>query len=257
MSDAAVFTCPRCGATVERDSSATQARCRYCGTVVELPRQASWPERVPRPREQPVRSPQRRTPVLAVLSVCLAFMAIAGAVRYFDSQRSVPSQKAAAVTSDMPQGDVVKLVAPNLKAVDPASLIQQAGAAVRRRATNCELKYAWIGALKGGVLDATGSAALLYWVCHNVDKTKPPGQDVSDDQWDVRVDRGYLTLAKSGQGTHNHPPWKEPTCPFSEAWAAAVTSGMPADAIVDVYYEQSAFSPPNLLNVWSLRVNGH
>ncbi len=150
--------------------------------------------------------------------------------------------------------DGVAIHAADLKAVDPAALIQQAGAEVRKRASNCELTYAYIGVLSGGVLDASGHTSLLRWGCLTIDKSKPPGQDVADDEWDVRVANGKLDLKKSTSGSHNKPPWSEPTCPFSRAWAAAVESGLPASAVVSVYYR---YSGKTLGTVWDLTVTGH
>jgi hypothetical protein len=155
-------------------------------------------------------------------------------------------------------GDGVPIQATNLKAVDPTALIQQASVEVRKRASNCELTYAYIGVLNGGVFDATGHGALLEWGCHSVDSSKPPGQDVADDEYDVRVSEGTLDIKKSGVARHNQPPWVEPTCPFSQGFAAAVASGLPANSSVSVYYRywSPGFRQDGRM-AWDLTVSGH
>ncbi|HTQ07826.1 MAG TPA: hypothetical protein VMI54_28425, partial [Polyangiaceae bacterium] len=145
--------------------------------------------------------------------------------------------------------EAVPISAPDLKAVDPTSVIRQAIAAVRQRDSQCELTNVYIGMIGGAVVDTTGVGTVVDFFCHFVDKTKPPGQDVSNHEWDVRVFHGYLTLDKSrGYGSGNDPPWQEPTCPFAQVWAAAVASGVPNNAIATVYYRETA---------WSLSVDGH
>ncbi|HTQ05231.1 MAG TPA: hypothetical protein VMI54_15310 [Polyangiaceae bacterium] len=256
MPDAVVVTCPRCGAGVERGWNALQAQCRYCGTLVELPQVPPPPPQIP---YQPIAYPPVK-PNYVGLFVSLGVTALVVLISvgatfwqaWSTSGKTITPGAAVAVATagiHVPEGtELVAINAPNMKALDPTSLVQQAAAAVRQRDSQCELTYAYIGEFSGPGLDATGSASLLNFTCHSVDKTKPPGQDVSDNQWDVRVLQGHLTLEKSAFGTHKTPPWREPACPFSQAWAAAVASGLPGNALATVYYEKDA---------WSLRVNGH
>jgi hypothetical protein len=146
----------------------------------------------------------------------------------------------------------IRIAAADPSAVDPADLIHQAGAEVRKRDRNCELIYAYIGEVEGGVLDATGHTSLLQWGCRTVDPSKPPGQDVQDNQWDVRVVNGKLRLSRSNHASRNKPPWVEPGCRFADAWAAALASGLPANATTSVYYRGVGGSM-----VWFISVDGH
>jgi hypothetical protein len=153
----------------------------------------------------------------------------------------------------------VKISALDLKAVDPAELITQAGAAVRRLDSNCELAYAYIGTVQGGTIDTTDHRSLMRWTCRTIDPTKPPGQDVNHNQWDVRVSGGAFSLSKSSGGaSQSKPPWREPSCPFSRVWAATVASGVPSNAVVSVYYQGHENRHDRQLTMsWSLSVDGH
>ncbi len=254
MSDAVVLTCPRCGAGIERGWNAMQAQCRYCGTVVDLPQVA--PPVVPAPAPySPVPYRTSTKPSYAGLVFGLSMVALVVGITAgvgFWQNMSGPQQTSvvgAAARLNLLQGqEAVPITAADLKTLDPASEIQQAAAAVRQRDSQCELTYAYIGMIGGAGLDATGVNSLMNFSCHAVDKTKPPGQDVSDNEWAVRVFHGYFTLEKSKYGSHNKPPWQEPTCPFSQAWAAAVASGLPSNAVATVYYRETG---------WSLTVDGH
>jgi hypothetical protein len=239
MADAVVVTCPRCGAGLQGAPDATRAQCQYCGTVVELKR----------PGPDPAYAALTSATLKSNSRVMFVWLAIMASTALFGAGASFwQTQTAAGGTRLLGGQERVTISAPNPKTLDPTSLVQQAAAAVRQRGSNCELTYAYVGTLSGGTLDATGSDSLLNFTCRTVDATKPAGQDVSDDQWDVRVYHGDLTLKKSGYGSHENPPWREPTCPFSQAWAAAVASGVPANASVSVYFRETA---------WSLSVNGH
>jgi hypothetical protein len=242
MADAVVVTCPRCGAGLQGAPDATRAQCQYCGTIVELKR----------PGPEQAYAPLVAASVKANRTVMFVWIGVVATIMLFSAGMSFWQTRSASGGSlglSLPAGkESVKISAPDPKALDPTSLIQQAGAAVRQRGSNCELTYAYIGTLSGGALDATGSDSLLNFTCRSVDPNKPPGQDISDDEWSVRVFHGYLTLDKSGFGSHEDPPWREPTCPFSQAWATAVATGVPANSLVSVYFRDTA---------WSLSVNGH
>jgi hypothetical protein len=77
---------------------------------------------------------------------------------------------------------------------------------------------------------------------------------MTDDEYSVRISTGAFKIEKSGVASHNKPPWLKPTCPFSQAWSAAVTSGVPANALVLVYYR---YSDTKHAMYWDLDVNGH
>lgn len=246
MSDAVVVTCPRCGAGIERVWNAMQAQCRYCGTLVELPRTA--PGGVPHPAAPRPHVKTNYAATFIPAAVTALVVLITSGIAFWQSRSAVPAVAGGAAPF-VPRGDeAVPISAANLKAVDPTSLIQQAAAAVRQRDAQCELTYAYIGEFAGAGFDTSGNGSLLRFTCHSVDKSKPPGQDVSDNEWQVRVSNGYFVLDKSTYGSRNTPPWQEPTCPFAQAWAAAVAGGLPPNAVADVHYGETS---------WTLDVTGH
>lgn len=250
MSNSTLLSCARCGAELQPAPHASRVTCLYCGAVSELGRTAppapSPPAPVPTPRSHAF----NWVYVWAALVLCVG---VGGSLmaRFSNALRSTATQQAQAAAT---QGNV-PIQASDLKAVDPTALLQQAAAAVRQRASNCELTYAYFGEqLAGGVLDTTGYSSLFEWGCRSVDKSKPPGQDVADDEWSVRISSGTFQIQKTGVARHNNPPWVEPSCPFSQAWSAVVASGVPANALVRVYYR---YSDSNRVMLWDLNVHGH
>ncbi len=266
MLKATVPTCARCGGELQPAPQATRVQCQYCGTVSELARHATAPQPLPGARAGSAGKNASAQVYLWAGVALLGSLGVSGlmaAQRGLSGGSSTVSPSAVVRALGVPAAiaerastnpDDVPIQASDLAAVDPAALIQQASVEVRKRASNCELTYGYIGEqLHGGVFDATGNGALLEWGCRSVDKSKPPGQDVADDEWDVRVSKGMLELRRSGVASHNKPPWVEPSCPFSRAWAAAVASGVPDNAAVRVYYRGDS----NAKMAWDLDVKGH
>jgi hypothetical protein len=252
MPELMVRTCLRCGADLPVEPHATRVQCRYCGTVAEVARPAPPPAAPPRP---PYGSrgtvPGAWKSTIAIWGVlALGATLVSGFIAW--QHAGAVSSGAGPVPRADGRGEGIPIAAGDLRAVDPADLIHQAAAEVRKRDQNCELIYAYIGEVKGGVLDATGHTSLLQWGCLTVDPTKPPGQDVLDHQWDVRVANGELALSRSNHASRHKPPWVEPGCRFADAWAAALASGLPANATTSVYYRGIEDAM-----VWFISVDGH
>jgi hypothetical protein len=266
--EAAVVTCARCGAAVERAWTATQAHCSYCGSLLELPH-APAADGLPPARlaSRTPRSPGGELAALRVwalglgaIAVLVAGVAVNTYLRARAPRATVEPTASVPLVESTPHGDVTKLVAADLHTLDPASVIQQAAAAVKQRGSACELTYASFGVLRGGVIDASANnSVLLRWTCRRAGQTPAVAEaDVVDDQWNTRLDRGYLTFEREDHGLRNSSPWREPSCPFSRAWAAAVASGVPADALANVFYEEWAFaSGKTRPTVWRITVEAH
>lgn len=243
-----VRTCLRCGADLPVEPHATRVQCRYCGAVAEVTRPAVI-------STQSQGSPARvavgwNSTVVVWIVMGLGVMIVSGFItwQHFGALSPATTAGARSVTG----GAGIPIAAGDLRAVDPADLIHQAAAEVRKRDQNCELIYAYIGEVANGVLDATGYTSLLQWGCRSVDPAKPPGQDVQDHQWDVRVSSGQLVLSQSNHAMRNTPPWVEPGCRFADAWAAALASGLPANAVTSVYYRGVGDAM-----AWFISVDGH
>jgi hypothetical protein len=153
----------------------------------------------------------------------------------------------------------VPLRVPNLRAVDPVDIIRQARAEACRRQPNCALTYAFIGGVAAGTIDTTGNSAnvLLTVAFRATDPTKPPGQDIIDAGFNIRVRSGKLYLDDGAGGSRPNPSWPDPNCTFSNAWRAAVASGVASNAIVDIYYRDGFGKSAERKVVWSVSVNGH
>jgi hypothetical protein len=153
----------------------------------------------------------------------------------------------------------IAILAQDLRAVDPADLIRQAAREARRRQPSATQSYGFFYHLSHGVLDSTGTTPniLLTFTYRATDPTKPPGQDIQAAGFDVRVHDGKFYVSDTIQSNRPDPVWPEPACSFAGVWRAAVQSGVPENAVVDVYYQEAHSAKHHGQMVWNLSVSGH
>jgi hypothetical protein len=153
----------------------------------------------------------------------------------------------------------------DLEHVDPLELLRQATAIALKLEPKAQFTgITTSGPLLHGTLDLRGEARVLYRYEYSFfDRSKPPGQDkVEGDVW-VHASQGRFSGRRldGSATTLKHLPVSAgspsllPRCPVKKAWAAAIQSGMPDDAVAQLLYEVSVGHGG--APVWRLRVDGH
>ena len=264
--------CPRCGATLVPEASASFVRCRFCDAVSGVeptrvqpvhpyaPAANAWPQGQAGSALPPTNRDTSTNAVKHWAWMSAAFAAVPvlfWAARFYVGNTNVVAGTSSTVTAISDSGIAIK--AQNLHAVDPADLIRQAASEARRRQPSATQAYGFFYHLQQGAFDSTGSLAniLLTFTYRATDPSKPPGQDVHEAGFDVTVRDGKFYLRDTIKSGRPEPVWPEPLCPFADAWRAAVQSGVPENAVVDVYYRESPSSRHQGQVVWSISVTGH
>lgn len=115
-----------------------------------------------------------------------------------------------------------------------------------------------------GFVDLTTADAsvgvILSFEVHYYDKTKPPGADLVQGMGSISTQNQYCGNASSPclramyiQGTSiGRAERPMPKCTLRQAWAAALASGVPANAVAKANY--GFWGPPTF---WSFSVEGH
>jgi hypothetical protein len=175
----------------------------------------------------------------------------------------IPAIPARADPAPDPDDDRGGLGVRDLRHVDLAELIDEAYREARTIDEHVALVEIAAHDVSGGTVDGrrTDRDAALYWFeVLLVDKAKPAGSDrVSFTVW-VHLRGSRLTALRSGAPAGRlamaaRPrALPTPTCTSRQAWAAAVASGVPSDAIARIHYraEGSRGAP-----AWSIDVAGH
>ncbi len=156
-------------------------------------------------------------------------------------------------------GSAHKIDAPDLHKVDIADVVRQASAIALAQEPHAD-KLSSVVAFQvvGGMLDVTQqNAASVDFSFHYNDPTKAPGQkDVVEGSVSVHVRAGGME-PRTMNAFYRDKTLTAPKCASKDAWAVAVKSGVPDNAVSTFHlYDNSPFSPKSP-TVWSIRVDGH
>lgn len=269
--------CPQCGAQLQIDPRSEMVTCRYCGhnALVE------WEGRTRRPTAQfqqwqadptfgriAVQPPRAAGIVVAIVVVAAVIpLAIVGFVVTAATRHT--TKQTTTVTFTAPPGLQIaipaataalnKVQAPDPRTVDIADVVRQARAVAAAQESHVDRLSSVVASnVAGGALDTTQqNAASVSFSFRYTDPTKPPGQkDVVQGSVNVHVANGAMTPSRM-DAFYREKALAEPKCASRDAWAAAVKSGVPANAVTTFHlYDNTAFSPKSP-TVWSIRVDGH
>jgi hypothetical protein len=152
---------------------------------------------------------------------------------------------------------------------DLLDMLSQAQALAQRLRPGAGLVRIYAGEVTGGTVDVRKSGAVTYhFEFDEYDKSQPPGKDHVLVAVDVVAGNGQLWAYTHGgarvlRGDLEGKPLAIP-CASRRAWAAAVKSGVPENAVASFDYEAAfVFDPPprpgqnNRRREWNLRVKGH
>jgi hypothetical protein len=256
--------CPRCGATLNLAPNVELVTCHYCGqqSVIE------WPNRkriddVPldpirlRIQVRPSAAPAALGCVLAAVLLAMASVSV-GLV--FVLRSRAPSRAPIVVGPTLPPD--IPTIPTTTRAsgsiVDIADLVKEARAIAVATEPHATLLGSVVAfQVKGGMLDTGQSnAASIMFSFRFQDSTMPPGKDMNEGSVTVHVANGELSSQKLN-AFYREKALVDPKCSSHDAWATAVKTGVPENAIATFHlYDNSAFSPKSP-TVWSIRVDGH
>lgn len=265
--------CPQCGAALEVDPRSEVVTCHYCGhrSIVEWQgRQRPPTVQVEQWRVDPsfgriaVQAPRPGFALGIVLVTAILPIVMAGVI--FGVTRSRATRTTTVTIPGMPAIPVVptatvanKVDAPDPRKVDIAEVVRQAHAlAVAQEPHVDKLSSVVAFNVTGGMLDTTQqNAASIDFSFRYTDPTKPPGQkDVVEGSVSVHVTGGGMN-PRTQSAFYRDKALADPKCSSRDAWATAVKSGVPENAVTTFHlYDNSPFSPKSP-TVWSIRVDGH
>jgi hypothetical protein len=258
--------CPRCGAQLQLAPNIETVQCHYCGhqSVIQ------WPNRKPSVQVQQwqidpawgriaVTQASRGAGAAIALFAILPVFIIAGvSVAIAVSTHRTPRPPPPITIPDFPVGPAADPAKPTGSKMDIADLVKQAkttALATEPHAT--KFSSAVCFQVQGGLVD-TGqmNACSIDFSFRFQDSSKPPGKDMNEGSVMVHVANGAMT-PQTMNAFYKEKDLAIPTCSSKDAWAAAVKSGVPDNAIATMHiYDNSPFSP-KAPTVWSVRVDGH
>jgi hypothetical protein len=222
------------------------------------------------------------TAPLLLLALCAGILGCKPVRDDGDFQETIPLPPAATVASTSAMVTMPPPVQPPegepFKAADPAHVdAQEIAPQARALAVRVEphavlMRFAIYPAVNGATMDLrprstnpSGEPApslLFTFEYLYFDKTRPPGQDKVQGEILIRAQGMVFKIQRSDRALSLSrpkppPPGPDPRCSARDAWRAAVKSGMPADAVASVSYEQEWPPGLDLPYVWSFRVDGH
>ena len=160
-------------------------------------------------------------------------------------------------------GLTVPVRATDLTTLDLVTLYGEARAVALRLQPGAKFMSLVAFDLTDGVIDLTSEMrAVFTFEFVGTIEGAPPGKDVVQRTIRINAEHGKLVGTRSEHGVttlklNGGKFLHDPTCTSKAAWAAAVKSGVPKDAVVTLhFYDNRAFSPASP-DVWSFRVNGH
>jgi hypothetical protein len=264
--------CPQCGAALDVDPQSDVATCRYCGqrSIIESERRerAAAAQAPPRGPDAggPIAARSARSGVLVAVFVVMTVFSLAIVAVVVGVTKTRTGTTPGTTTGPTPimRNIASPAIANAIKVADArqadiAEVVRQARAvAIAQEPHVDRLSSVVAFNVTGGVLDTTQqNAASVDFSFRYTDPTKPPGQkDVVEGSVSVHVTGGGLT-PRTMNAFYREKALTDPKCPSRDAWAAAVKSGVPANAVATFHlYDNAAFSPASP-TVWSIRVEGH
>ncbi|MBW2458786.1 MAG: hypothetical protein JRI68_30080 [Deltaproteobacteria bacterium] len=287
--------CPTCGAAINVGPQPGLVTCEYCRNSFQVQRPGAPPPRPPPPPmmgqpmpAQPmpvVQLPKTGNPaaILVVASLVLS-IGVAGAVMAGVSSSASMGSSSDRDSSDgktrsgksrkgSKRGKAKKAANPvkagDLSKVEPADVIRQSVALAKKIEPRSKVTGGHFDELKGGVMDLKGvSKGFVTFEYRWSDPSKPAGKDVVEGSFYVNSAKGAFSewAHHKNRGTASNLrdekrakayPIPLPKCTVAQAWAVAVKSGVPADAISTVHWGKVRAFSADQRTQWSFRVEGH
>jgi DNA-directed RNA polymerase subunit RPC12/RpoP len=262
--------CPQCGAALDVDPQSEVATCRYCGhrSLIEsegreraIALQVQQGDPGPSVRQIAVRSPPSSGVLVAVVIIMALISLAIGAVVIGATKTTgrtpIRPTTASLAIANTTVANTIKVA--DARQVDIAEVVRQARTvAIAQEPHVDRLSSVVAFNVTNGVLDTTQqNAASIDFSFRYKDPTKPPGQkDVVEGSVSVHATGGGLQ-PRTMNAFYRDKALNDPKCSSRDAWAAAVKSGVPANAVATFHlYDNAAFSPASP-TVWSIRVEGH
>ncbi len=162
-----------------------------------------------------------------------------------------------------------RVVAKDLTKVEPADIIRQAVKQAKKVEPRAKMIRGHFTELSGGLMNLEDeSKGFVTFEYRWSDSSKPAGKDVVEGSFYINSDKGGFRVWAHNKNQNAASNWRDaerakaypvpiPTCTVAQAWAVAVKSGVPANAISTVHWSKvGAFSPDRRMQ-WSFRVEGH
>ncbi|RLB64168.1 MAG: hypothetical protein DRI90_05210 [Deltaproteobacteria bacterium] len=283
--------CPTCGADITVGNQQAVVTCSYCQTSCQVTRPGKPP---PPPPPPPMGQPMPMQPMrvvelprtsnagsVIVIAGLVMTLGIAGAVvAALGSSASMVGSSADDSEVGSRSGGSKKskgrkskianpVVAKNLKKVDPADVIRQAVKQAKKVEKQGKMTGGHFTELSGGLMNLKGkSKGFVTFEYRWSDPSKPAGKDVVEGSFYINSDsKGFNVWAHhKNRGTASNLrdpkrakayPVPIPTCTAAQAWAVAVKSGVPADAVSTVHWGKVHSFKSDQKMQWSFRVEGH
>jgi hypothetical protein len=252
-------TCPNCGAGVDIERDAASVKCAFCGTssFIQWAGKSKPPPPSPNEPAMPVIDmPSQSAGAGAAALVLGAALAVIVAIGYGIHWLTRPAD------TELEQA----VEAPDLGAVDAAMLIQQAVQLAKKKNPRAKLVAAQFVSVKGGTLDLAGGATgSVRFEFHYSDPSEPPGNDIVNGSFFVMIKGDALRTRRttSGASTLSNErladayPIAVPDCKSKRAFAVAVESGTPKNAVTTLHLMKTSAAVPDADFQWSFRVAGH
>jgi hypothetical protein len=260
--------CPRCGAALTLAPNVESVKCHYCGhvSVIEWPSARKAPNARPPIADVPLPPDVGRIQVRSsnpgvafALAAVFVIVPVIGALTMLVT-RSASRQRPTVV--DVPAIPMPGPMPTATKASGSVEDIADVVARARTVALAAEPHATKLGMVvafevKHGALDTGQSnAASVQFPFRFQDPSMPPGKDMNEGSINVHVANGAFTPMKINAAFQDRD-LGTPTCSSRAAWATAVKTGVPEDAIATFHlYDNTPFSPKSP-TVWSIRVEGH
>ena len=262
-------TCPQCGAGVHIDANAEVVTCAYCG-------QSAFVERANRPTQAQPKPPGYGTirieePPKSAAGAIVFFVALVTAMviaaTFFTCVRRGPGGGVTFGRERVTFGVLAGRVnVADPKHADVVDLLAQSRAALEKIRPGAKMTILSFFDLRGGTVDlSAGRGDIHHHGGFNFnyavrDPSKPPGQDVSAGMLVVAlyydeihvVDTPVPPVVVQMEGSIG-----DPKCTSRDAWASAVKSGVPADAVATLSLQDHAAFTPKTPLLWRFSVDGH
>ncbi len=254
--------CPQCGAGLPVAAHDDLVTCRFCNHVSVIERE---PRRMATALQQhPEWAQFQRIKVSArppgwviaalVLSVVVLPLVAVIAVAVHGATNPVKIDGFNAAAGVVPGASTMDLrgealVGDHLDRVELGDLLKQTQAIALARQPNAKLTSLVGTETRAGLVDATrANAATVMFEYKFADASKPAGKDVVQGRLLLVVGSGRVLTIEQPSYSATSEVLEAPKCASTSAWASAVQSGVPSDAVAKfLLYDQA----------WSIRVEGH
>ena len=189
-----------------------------------------------------------------------------------DSSQGSSKKKKKSKSSKRAKGEKTPdnpVVAKDLARVDPADVIRQSVAQANKIEPRAKLTGGHFTELHGGLMNLKReSKGFVTFEYRWSDPSKPAGKDIVEGSFYVNSAKGAFSewAHHKNRGTASNLrdedrakafPLPLPKCTAAQAWAVAVKSGVPADAVATVFWDKVHSFRGDQQTQWSFRVEGH